>query len=135
MTQILYYIDKEKSIHSFSSEPAEEIKERILSGQMETPIRCKNPLCVRFRDLLIVTETDTVRELSGIDRRIAELFCQGLSCEEIGMKTGYSYAGVRYHERKLKRHYRVSSRAEMIAAYARDSLVFLPPLSEENENA
>ena len=119
MTQILYYVDKDKAVHAFAPETAEEIREKMKTGEWNYPVRYDHPVCESFREMLLVSESTGDAELTGARRQVAECLCRGMSLREIGFSLGYSFGGTRYYIEWLKRHYNVRTREEVIACYTR----------------
>ena len=117
MTQILYYVDRDRAVHAYAAEAAEEIREKMKRGEWTYPVHYDYPVCEAYHEMLLVSESGGDPEMTGPRRQVAECLCQGMSLREIGFATGYSVGGTRYYVEWLKRHYQVHTREEVIARY------------------
>ena len=106
-------------IYQYSEKSPDEICRDIELGVFPFPIPLTDPIAVRQRDYLLVTERDAPPILSKNQRNILELLTMGASETEIGRAMGLSFSGVRHHVEKLKQKFNVTTREELIAQYCR----------------
>ena len=106
-------------IYQYSEKSPDEICRDIELGVFPFPVPLTDPIAIRQRDYLLVTERDAPPILSKNQRNILELLSMGASETEIGKAMGLSFSGVRHHVEKLKQKFNVTTREELIAQYCR----------------